>query len=292
MSLHYAPPAGALPYLPDNDYMHPAFLGTYIDTCLPSAAAAVAATIKADAPAFVPSPLYADPAELSCLFGSAGPYAPAHALASPAVAAAPSHADPCTPHSDSADSLSACLPPSEPPRAVPYAPAASYADAGYADAGYTGAGYADTHYAATSYAATSYTTSSAGLGPAPYYPRPRRGAVFVPRDISDPAREAFESSAGRWAEDHTAAARPTAARRRRSAAATKKAHTKSYTETTNMVLYEWLKRHVVDPYPSQQDKLELMQLTGLTKMQLKNWFCNMRRRKLPSTIKRSKMRTK
>ncbi|PIA17512.1 hypothetical protein COEREDRAFT_41026 [Coemansia reversa NRRL 1564] len=67
-----------------------------------------------------------------------------------------------------------------------------------------------------------------------------------------------------------------------------KIHGKSYNENTNSVLRLWLEHNMANPYPSPQAKRELMRQTGLTKMQLKNWFCNIRRRKLPSSIKRSK----
>ncbi|KAJ1956205.1 hypothetical protein EC988_001473 [Linderina pennispora] len=61
-----------------------------------------------------------------------------------------------------------------------------------------------------------------------------------------------------------------------------------YTQEVSNVLNEWLDAHKDDPYPSAEAKRQLMRETGLTKMQLKNWFCNVRRRKLSGAIKRSR----
>ncbi|CZT42644.1 uncharacterized protein RSE6_02580 [Rhynchosporium secalis] len=44
------------------------------------------------------------------------------------------------------------------------------------------------------------------------------------------------------------------------------------------VLKAWLADHRHAPYPSEEEKLELMSTTGLTLMQISNWFANARRR--------------
>jgi hypothetical protein len=51
-------------------------------------------------------------------------------------------------------------------------------------------------------------------------------------------------------------------------------------ERTTAILNEWLKNHLTNPYPSTDDKLQLMNATGFTLIQLNNWFSNARRRKL------------
>ncbi|KAJ2489965.1 hypothetical protein IWW47_005198, partial [Coemansia sp. RSA 2052] len=69
---------------------------------------------------------------------------------------------------------------------------------------------------------------------------------------------------------------------------TDKKSPKGYSTRVNNILDEWTARNKANPYPTPQDKLRLMRETGLTKMQLKNWLCNIRRRKLPNTIRRPK----
>lgn len=46
------------------------------------------------------------------------------------------------------------------------------------------------------------------------------------------------------------------------------------------ILNKWLLNHLRNPYPTPQEKKELLELTGLTKIQLSNWFINVRRRKI------------
>ncbi|SCU84151.1 LAME_0C08460g1_1 [Lachancea meyersii CBS 8951] len=46
------------------------------------------------------------------------------------------------------------------------------------------------------------------------------------------------------------------------------------------ILNEWLVSHLNYPYPSPQEKRELLAKTGLSKVQLSNWFINVRRRKV------------
>lgn len=46
------------------------------------------------------------------------------------------------------------------------------------------------------------------------------------------------------------------------------------------ILNDWLLNHLHDPYPTPHEKMELLGRTGLTKIQLSNWFINVRRRKV------------
>lgn len=46
------------------------------------------------------------------------------------------------------------------------------------------------------------------------------------------------------------------------------------------ILNNWLLTHLHNPYPTSQEKRELLIQTGLTKIQLSNWFINQRRRKI------------
>lgn len=49
---------------------------------------------------------------------------------------------------------------------------------------------------------------------------------------------------------------------------------------TIQILNSWLLNHLNNPYPTAQEKRELLIKTGLTKIQLSNWFINVRRRKI------------
>jgi len=57
-------------------------------------------------------------------------------------------------------------------------------------------------------------------------------------------------------------------------------HTKkgSFSEKTISILKSWLFRNITNPYPTDQEKKELLCLTGLTLSQLNNWLINSRRR--------------
>ncbi|KAJ2688715.1 Homeobox protein tos8 [Coemansia spiralis] len=129
--------------------------------------------------------------------------------------------------------------------------------------------------------------------------RLRRNAVFVPRIVSDAISEEATSitALGRAADIHSRTA-PTPTAKRKSDAlehnsvATDRKSTKGYSARVNNILEDWAANNRTNPYPSLQDKLKLMRETGLTKMQLKNWFCNVRRRKLPGTIRRPKKDTR
>ncbi|CCF55872.1 hypothetical protein KAFR_0A04370 [Kazachstania africana CBS 2517] len=49
---------------------------------------------------------------------------------------------------------------------------------------------------------------------------------------------------------------------------------------TVQILNNWLVNHLGNPYPTAIEKNELLKQTGLTKIQLSNWFINVRRRKV------------
>ena len=62
----------------------------------------------------------------------------------------------------------------------------------------------------------------------------------------------------------------------------------SYPKAVRKVLREWLHKNLTNPYPSEEEKLELAEKTGLTVLQLNNWFINARRREFKSLIDISK----
>lgn len=61
----------------------------------------------------------------------------------------------------------------------------------------------------------------------------------------------------------------------------RKKRRKTYTEDILAVLKEWLAAHTENPYPSEEEKMALVEFTGLTLIQVNNWFINARRRLLP-----------
>jgi len=54
-------------------------------------------------------------------------------------------------------------------------------------------------------------------------------------------------------------------------------------ETTDK-LRAWFVAHLQHPYPTEDEKQELMRQTGLQMNQISNWFINARRRQLPNMI--------
>lgn len=52
------------------------------------------------------------------------------------------------------------------------------------------------------------------------------------------------------------------------------------------ILKEWLFNHLEHPYPNEEEKQELCQRTGLTTVQVSNWFINARRRTIPKIQKK------
>eukprot|EP00345_Euplotes_harpa_P015206 CAMPEP_0168355990 /NCGR_PEP_ID=MMETSP0213-20121227/24892_1 /TAXON_ID=151035 /ORGANISM="Euplotes harpa, Strain FSP1.4" /LENGTH=161 /DNA_ID=CAMNT_0008368331 /DNA_START=685 /DNA_END=1166 /DNA_ORIENTATION=+ len=60
-----------------------------------------------------------------------------------------------------------------------------------------------------------------------------------------------------------------------------KAATRSnYSSAVTNLLMEWLKNHLNNPYPSEEDRIRLCEETGLTRKQLRIWLIDARRRKL------------
>ncbi|KAJ2608184.1 hypothetical protein GGF44_006407 [Coemansia sp. RSA 1694] len=125
--------------------------------------------------------------------------------------------------------------------------------------------------------------------------RLRRNAVFVPRVVTDAILDQVASG---FAIANTAICQSPAELQpevksecvtlEHGSCTTDKKSPKGYSTRVNNILDEWTARNKANPYPTPQDKLRLMRETGLTKMQLKNWLCNIRRRKLPNTIRRPK----
>ncbi|KAL0482378.1 hypothetical protein AKO1_013010 [Acrasis kona] len=44
----------------------------------------------------------------------------------------------------------------------------------------------------------------------------------------------------------------------------------------SQILMSWFHQHLHNPYPSKEEKASLMDATGLSKLQIKNWFVNHR----------------
>ena len=61
-----------------------------------------------------------------------------------------------------------------------------------------------------------------------------------------------------------------------------------YSKAVRKVLKEWLHKHLINPYPSDGEKLYLANKTGLTVLQVNKWFINARRREFKSLIDKSK----
>jgi hypothetical protein len=57
-------------------------------------------------------------------------------------------------------------------------------------------------------------------------------------------------------------------------------NTKRLPASATAILRKWLEQHVDRPYPSEEEKQELVQRTGLDPKQVNNWFINARRRYL------------
>lgn len=55
-------------------------------------------------------------------------------------------------------------------------------------------------------------------------------------------------------------------------------------KSITVILRQWLIEHCHNPYPTESEKKELKQKTGLTLNQISNWFINARRRLLPQII--------
>lgn len=63
--------------------------------------------------------------------------------------------------------------------------------------------------------------------------------------------------------------------------------TSVYTKEVNYTLLTWLDQHTKHPYPTQEEKNQIVAATGLTITQINNWMSNARRRILtkPSGIR-------
>ncbi|TPX12084.1 uncharacterized protein E0L32_007199 [Thyridium curvatum] len=61
-------------------------------------------------------------------------------------------------------------------------------------------------------------------------------------------------------------------------------------ETTDK-LRAWFVAHLHHPYPTEDEKQDLMRRTGLQMNQISNWFINARRRQLPTMISNAKVET-
>ncbi|KAJ2531926.1 hypothetical protein IWW43_003476 [Coemansia sp. RSA 1935] len=121
----------------------------------------------------------------------------------------------------------------------------------------------------------------------------RRNAVFVPRIISEAVMKSFKVEPTNHSFESVSYAerlQPPSTRIKQSSSKTKpsKGNSRSYDSHVNSILKNWTDEHMNNLYASPQEKKRLMKETGLSKMQLKNWFCNVRRRKYPHTIKRTK----
>lgn len=55
----------------------------------------------------------------------------------------------------------------------------------------------------------------------------------------------------------------------------------NYPKKISRILKNWLKENMNNPYPSESEKLMLIEHTGLDSTQINNWFINARRRILP-----------
>ncbi|KAI1807987.1 homeobox KN domain-containing protein [Daldinia bambusicola] len=61
-------------------------------------------------------------------------------------------------------------------------------------------------------------------------------------------------------------------------------------ETTDK-LRAWFHSHLSHPYPTEEEKQQLMKQTGLQMNQISNWFINARRRQLPNMISNARAET-
>lgn len=55
----------------------------------------------------------------------------------------------------------------------------------------------------------------------------------------------------------------------------------NYPKNVSKILRDWLSANMLNPYPSEAEKLALSKKTGLDQTQINNWFINARRRILP-----------
>lgn len=55
------------------------------------------------------------------------------------------------------------------------------------------------------------------------------------------------------------------------------------------ILRGWLTSHLGNPYPTEDDKMSLVAQTGLSMVQVSNWFINARRRSIPASRRKGKL---
>ena len=54
------------------------------------------------------------------------------------------------------------------------------------------------------------------------------------------------------------------------------------------LLWQWIGQHLTRPYPTKSEKVELLKKTGLTKVQLRNFFTNVRKRHFRPILQRGR----
>ncbi|KAK6089210.1 hypothetical protein P3W45_001811 [Vairimorpha bombi] len=60
----------------------------------------------------------------------------------------------------------------------------------------------------------------------------------------------------------------------------------NYPQKVLRLFKQWLKDHISNPYPSEYEKQEFCEITGLDMAQINNWFINARRRLVPRSNKK------
>ena len=66
----------------------------------------------------------------------------------------------------------------------------------------------------------------------------------------------------------------------------KKRKRSNFSKKDKELLIEWLQNHSDYPYPTDEEKDELLETVSMTKDQLETWFVNNRKRLLPSSTSR------
>mmetsp|Transcript_35072 Transcript_35072/g.34746 ORF Transcript_35072/g.34746 Transcript_35072/m.34746 type:complete len:197 (+) Transcript_35072:186-776(+) len=66
----------------------------------------------------------------------------------------------------------------------------------------------------------------------------------------------------------------------------KPASRSNYSSTVTQILQTWFEAHIDYPYPTEQERIELCEKTGLTRKKLRVWLINSRKRKTDKIIKK------